>query len=62
VVAIKTQVHSGHFQSDRKPTIDDVQNDLNKLDAEGWELAGIQNVSLQDTRLFTIAYLKKPRL
>jgi hypothetical protein len=62
VVAIKTQVHSGYFEADRKPTIDDVQNDLNELGDEGWELAGVQDVSLQDGRGFTIAYLKRRKV
>jgi hypothetical protein len=59
VVAIKTHVSSSHFETDSKPTIDDVQNDLNELGDEGWELASVQDISLQDGRGFTIAYLKK---
>jgi hypothetical protein len=59
VVAIKTQVHASHFETDSKPTIDDVQNELNELGDEGWELAGVQDINLQDGRGFTIAYLKK---
>ncbi len=62
VVAIKTQVHSSHFEADGKPTIDDVQNYLNELGDEGWELAGVQNISLQDGKGFTIAYLKKRKV
>jgi hypothetical protein len=59
VIPIKTQIHSDHFDADKKPVIDDVQNDLNALGKEGWELVGIQNISLQDGRMFTVAYLKK---
>jgi hypothetical protein len=62
VVAIKTQVHASHFETDSKPTIDDVQNDLNELGDEGWELASVQDISLQDGRGFTIAYLKKRKV
>jgi hypothetical protein len=62
VVAIKTHVHSNYFETDRKPTIDDVQNDLNELGEEGWELVGVQNISLQDGKGFTIAYLKKRKV
>jgi hypothetical protein len=62
VVAIKTQVHASHFETDRKPTIDDVQNDLNELGDEGWELASVQDISLQDGRGFTIAYLKNRKV
>lgn len=59
VIAIKTQVHSSHLEADRKPTIDDVQDYLNELGSKEWELVSVQNISLQDGREFTIAYLKK---
>ena len=61
VFPIKTQVHSDHFHVDQRPVIDDVQNDLNALGNEGWELVGIQDISLPDGRMFTVAYLKKQR-
>jgi hypothetical protein len=59
VIPIKTQIHSDHFDADKKPVIDDVQNDLNALGNEGWELVGIQDISLPDGRMFTVAYLKR---
>jgi hypothetical protein len=59
VVPIKTQIHSDHFQADRKPIIDDVQKDLNGLGNEGWELVTVQDTSLPDGRMFTVAYLKR---
>lgn len=59
VIPIKTQVHSDHFHVDKRPVIDDVQSDLNALGNEGWELAGIQDISLADGRMFTVAYLKR---
>ena len=59
VIPIKTQIHSDHFHADRRPIMDDVQNDLNTLGNEGWELASIQDVRLSDSRIFTVAYLKK---
>jgi hypothetical protein len=59
VVPIKTQIHSDHFQAERKPVIEDVQNDLNALGIEGWELVTVQDTSLLDGRMFTIAYLKR---
>jgi hypothetical protein len=61
VVLIKTQIHSDHFQADRKPVIEDVQNDLNALGNEGWELVGVQDISLPDGRMFTVAYLKRQK-
>ena len=59
VIPIKTRIHSDHFQNDSKPVIDDVQNDLNALGHEGWELVSIQDISLPDGRMFTVAYLKR---
>ena len=59
VVPIKTQIHSDHFQADRKPIIEDVQKDLNGMGNEGWELVTVQDISLPDGRMFTVAYLKR---
>jgi hypothetical protein len=59
VIPIKTQIHSDHFQADRKPIIDDVQKDLNAMGNEGWELVTVQDIHLQDGRMFTVAYLKR---
>ena len=41
--------------------MDDVQNDLNSLGKEGWELVSVQDVSLPGGRRFTVAYLKRPK-
>jgi hypothetical protein len=59
VVPIKTQIHSDHFQADRKPIIEDVQKDLNSMGNEGWELVTVQDINLPDGRMFTVAYLKR---
>ncbi len=59
VVPIKTQIHSDHFQADRKPIIEDVQKDLNAMGNEGWELVTVQDITLPDGRMFTVAYLKR---
>jgi hypothetical protein len=61
VIPIKTQIHSDHFQADSKPIIDNVQNDLNVLGHEGWELVSIQDINLPDGRMFTVAYLKRKK-
>jgi len=61
VIPIKTQIHSDHFQAESKPTIEDVQNDLNVLGNEGWELVCIQDITLPDARMFTVAYLKRQK-
>ena len=59
VVPIKTQIHIDHFQADSKPVMDDVQKDLSDLGSEGWELVAVQDISLPDGRMFTVAYLKR---
>lgn len=59
VIPIRTQIHSDRFHVDRRPIIDDVQNDLNVLGNEGWELVSIQDISLADGKMFTVAYLKR---
>jgi hypothetical protein len=61
VIPIKTRIHSDHFQTDSKPIIDNVQNDLNALGHEGWELVSVQDISLPDGRMFTVAYLKRQK-
>jgi len=59
VIPIKTRIHSDHFESGSKPVMDDVQNDLSILGKEGWELVSVQDISLKDGRMFTVAYLKR---
>jgi hypothetical protein len=59
VIPMKTQIHSDHLHADNKPVLDNVQHDLNDLGNEGWELVGIQDISLADGRMFTVAYLKR---
>jgi len=59
VIPTKTRIHSNHFQGGSKPVMEDVQNDLNILGKEGWELVSVQDVSLQDGRRFTGACLKR---
>jgi hypothetical protein len=61
VIPIKTRIHSDHFQTDSKPIIDNVQNDMNTLGHEGWELVSVQDISLPDGRMFTVAYLKRQK-
>jgi len=61
VVPIKTQIHSDHFHADRSPVIENVQNYLNALGDEGWELVGVQDIKLPDGRMFTVAYLKRQK-
>jgi hypothetical protein len=61
VIPIKTQIHSTHSEDEKKPVIENVQNDLNTLGNEGWELVSIQDITLPDNRMFTVAYLKRQK-
>jgi hypothetical protein len=59
VIPVKTRIHSNRLEGSSKPVIEDVQNDLNDLGKEGWELVSVQDVTLLDGRRFTVAYLKR---
>jgi hypothetical protein len=61
VIPIKTRIHSANTSGNLKPVSDDVQNDLNSLGMEGWELVTIQDTTLGDGRRFTVAYLKREK-
>jgi hypothetical protein len=61
VVPIKTRIHSTTTNGTFKPVIENVQNDLDELGKEGWELVSVQDTTLQDGRRFTVAYLKKQK-
>jgi hypothetical protein len=61
VIPIKTRIHSETTDGTLKPVIEDVQNDLNSLGKEGWELVTVQDTTLLDGRRFTIAYLKRQK-
>ena len=62
VMPLKTKVRIDHFATEKKPTIESVQNELNVLGKDGWELVSVQNIRLEDGRLFTVAYLKRQKL
>jgi hypothetical protein len=59
VLPVKTRVHSYSSAADRKPVIENIQDKLNVLGKDGWELVSVQNIRLEDGRLFTVAYLKR---
>jgi len=61
VTPVKTRIHSNRSEGDNKPVMEDVQNDLNSLGKEGWELVSVQDVTLPDGRRFTVAYLKRQK-
>jgi ribosomal protein S24E len=59
---LKTKVHVSRHEREKNPTIQNVQNELNALGEEGWELVGVQNIRLETGMLFTVAYLKRKKL
>jgi hypothetical protein len=61
VLPLKTRVHADRLVTDGKPVIESIQNELNVLGKDGWELVSVQNIRLEDGRLFTVAYLKRRR-
>jgi len=61
VFPAKTRVHIDSYATDRKPIIEDIQDELNDLGKDGWELVSVQNIRLEDGRLFTVAYLKRQK-
>ena len=61
VLPLKTRVHIDRFTTERKPVIESVQDELNALGKDGWELVSVQNIRLEDCRLFTVAYLKRQK-
>ena len=61
VLALKTKVHVSRHEREKNPTIQNVQNELNTLGDEGWELVSVQNIRLETGMLFTVAYLKRKK-
>ncbi|NIO38111.1 DUF4177 domain-containing protein [Candidatus Bathyarchaeota archaeon] len=61
VLPLKTKVHADRLITEGKPRIESVQDELNVLGKDGWELVSVQNIRLEDGKLFTVAYLKRQR-
>ena len=61
VLPLKTRIHIDRFTTERKPVIEEVQNELNTLGKDGWELVSVQNIRKEDGRLYTVAYLKREK-
>ena len=62
VLPLKTKVSVDRFAREKKPTIASIPDELNILGKDGWELVSVQNIRLEDGRLFTVAYLKRQKL
>ena len=61
VLPLKTKVRVDRFAREKKPTIAIIQDELNVLGKDGWDLVSVQNIRLEDGRLFTVAYLKRQK-
>jgi hypothetical protein len=61
VLPLKTKVRVDRFAAEKKPTIESIQDELNVLGKDGWDLVSVQNIRLEDGRLFTVAYLKRQK-
>ena len=59
VLPLKTKVRVDHFATEGKPVMESIQDELNILGKDGWDLVSVQNIRLEDGKLFTVAYLKR---
>jgi len=62
VLPLQTRVHVDRLTTEKKPVIESIQDELDVLGKDGWELVSVQNIRLEDGRLFTVAYLKRQKL
>jgi len=62
VLVLKTKININRYEREKNPIIQNVQNELNALGEEGWELVGVQNIRIETGMLFTVAYLKREKL
>jgi hypothetical protein len=62
VLPLLTKIHRSGHESEKNPTIEKVQDELNALGKKGWELVGVQNIRLETGRLYTVSYLKRQKL
>jgi hypothetical protein len=62
VIALKTKIHVSRHEREKNPEIQNVQNALNEMGNDGWNLVGVQNVRLETGSLFTVAYLKREKV
>ena len=61
MLPLKTRVRVDRLVTEGKPTIERIQKELNVLGKDGWEMISVQNIRLEDGRLFTVVYLKRQR-
>jgi len=61
VLPIRTKISINRHSQKKNAVMQNVQDELNVLGAEGWELVSVQNVRLETGSLFTVAYLKREK-
>lgn len=59
VLPLRTKIGISRNSQKKNAVIQNVQDELNSLGTEGWELVSVQNVRLETGSLFTVAYLKR---
>lgn len=59
VLPLRTKISISRISQKKNAVIQNVQDELNSLGTEGWELVSVQNVRLETGSLFTVAYLKR---
>jgi len=59
VLPLRTKISISRHSQKKNAVIQNVQDELNSLGTEGWELVSVQNVRLETGSLFTVAYLKR---
>ena len=61
VLLRKTKFCVDQSKLERIPVMENIQNELNSLGNDGWELVNVQNIRLDDGGLFSVAYLKRKK-
>ena len=61
VIAFKTKIEVSRRDRNKNPVIQNVQDELNELGEQSWELIGVQNIRLETGMLYTVAYLKREK-
>ncbi len=61
VLPLRTKISINRRSQQKNAVIQNVQEELNALGEEGWELVSVQNVRLETGSLYTVAYLKREK-
>jgi len=61
VLPLRTKIGINRRTQEKNAVIQNVQDELNDLGEEGWELISVQNVRLETGSLYTVVYLKRQK-